>query len=90
MIWLNAFGKKLVLSWKGNNIGNRDNPRNNSEGYADPTAYEGTKNIIKEENLQQKRITELMYVLRYITDKAGFEIKNRITFVDKKTGKEYR
>ena len=49
-------------------MGNRDNPRNNSEGYADPTAYEGTKNIIKEENLQQKRITELMYVLRYITD----------------------
>ena len=81
MIWLNAFGKKLVLSWKGNNMGNRDNPRNNSEG---------TKNIIKEENLRQKRITELMYVLRYITDKAGFEIRNRITFVDKKTGKEYR
>lgn len=71
-------------------MGNRDNPRNNSEGYADPTAYEGTKNIIKEENFQQKRITELMNVLRYITDKAGFEIRNRIVFVDKKTGKEYR
>lgn len=69
---------------------NRDNPRNNSEGYADPTAYEGTKNIIKEENLQQKRITELMNVLRYIIDKAGFELKYRIILVDKKTGKEYR
>ena len=69
---------------------NKDNPRNNSEGYADPTAYEGTKNIIREENLQQKRITELMNVLRYIIDKAGFELKYRIVFVDKKTGKEYR
>lgn len=71
-------------------MGNRDNPRNNSEGYADPTAYEGTKNIIREENLQQKRITELMNVLRYIIDKAGFELKYRIVLVDKKTGKEYR
>lgn len=44
-------------------MGNKDNPRNNSEGYADPTAYEGTKNIIREENLQQKRITELMMFL---------------------------
>jgi len=43
-------------------MGNRDNPRNNSEGYPDPTAFEGTKNIIKEENLQQKRVTELVNV----------------------------
>lgn len=71
-------------------MGNKDNPRNNSEGYADPTAYEGTKNIIREENLQQKRITELMNVLRYIIDKAGFELKYRIVLADKKTGKEYR
>lgn len=71
-------------------MGNKDNPRNNSEGYADPTAYEGTKNIIREENLQQKRITELMNVLRYIINKAGFELKYRIILVDKKTGKEYR
>lgn len=71
-------------------MGNKDNPRNNSEGYADPTAYESTKNIIREENLQQKRITELMNVLRYIIDKAGFELKYRIILVDKKTGKEYR
>lgn len=71
-------------------MGNKDSPRNNSEGYEDPTAYEGTKNIIREENLQQKRITELMNVLRYIIDKAGFELKYRIILVDKKTGKEYR
>lgn len=71
-------------------MGNRDNPRNNSEGYPDPTAFEGTKNIIKEENLQQKRVTELVNVIKYIIDKAGFEMKNRIILVDKKTGKEFR
>lgn len=71
-------------------MGNRDNPKYNSEGYADPTAYEGTKRIIKEENIQLRRITKLMNVIRYIVDKSGFEMCNRIVFRDKKTGKEYR
>ena len=71
-------------------MGNRDNPKYNSEGYADPTAYEGTKAIIKEENIQLRRITELMNVIRYIVDKSGFEMCNRIVLKDKKTGKEYR
>lgn len=71
-------------------MGNRDNPRNNSEGYADPTAYKATRKVVKEENLQLKRITELMNVIRYIVDKSGFELGNRIVFKDKKTGKEYK
>ena len=71
-------------------MGNRDNPRNNSEGYADPTAYEAIRKVVKEENLQLKRITELMNVIRYIVDKSGFELGNRIVFKDKKTGKEYK
>lgn len=71
-------------------MGNRDNPRNNSEGCADPTAYEATRKVVKEENLQLKRITELMNVIRYIVDKSGFELGNRIVFKDKKTGKEYK
>lgn len=71
-------------------MGNRDNPRNNPEGYADPTAYEATRKVVKEENLQLKRITELMNVIRYIVDKSGFELGNRIVFKDKKTGKEYK
>ena len=37
-----------------------NNPYFNSEGYADPTAYAGTKNIIKEESETEcyKRATE--------------------------------
>ncbi len=71
-------------------MGNRDNPKFNSEGYFDPTAYEGTKEIIKEESIQQKRVNDLVFVLKYIIDKAGFEMGNRVVLRDKKTGKEYR
>lgn len=67
-----------------------NNPKFNSEGYYDPTAYEGLKSIIKEEAHQQKRVSELIQVLKYIVDKAGFDVVNRIALKDKKTGKEYR
>lgn len=67
-----------------------NNPKFNSEGYYDPTAYEGLKPIIKEEAIQQKRVSELIQVLKYIIDKAGFDVVNRIALKDKKTGKEYR
>lgn len=33
-----------------------NNPYYNSEGYADPTAYAGTKNIIREESESGRRI----------------------------------
>ena len=66
------------------------NPKFNSEGYYDPTAYEALKPIIKEEAIQQKRVSELVQVVKYIIDKAGFDVVNRIALKDKKTGKEYR
>ena len=31
-------------------------PWENAEGYHDPTAYHGTKNIIRDEDEQQKRV----------------------------------
>ena len=67
-----------------------NNPKINSEGYYDQTAYEGMKQIIKEEAIQQKRVSELVQVLRYIIDKAGFVMVNRVALKDKKTGKEYK
>ena len=66
------------------------NPKFNSEGYYDPTAYDGLKPIIREEAHQQKRVSELVQVLKYIVDKAGFVMVNRVALKDKKTGKEYR
>ena len=62
----------------------------NQEGYHDPTAYHGTKNIIRDEDEQQKRVNTLIFVLKYITRLAGFELLNRIEIKDRKTGREYR
>lgn len=64
--------------------------RKNSSGYSDPTAYLGTRNIIREENEQQKRVSALIGVLKYIIDAAGFDLLARIEIRDRKTGREYR
>ena len=65
-------------------------PWNNAEGYPDPTAYNGLKPVIREEDEQQKRVNTLIFVLKYITRLAGFELLNRIEIKDRKTGREYR
>ena len=64
--------------------------RRNSEGYRDPTAFAALMNIQKEEMEQQRRVAELINVLKYIVDKSGFELAARIELRDKRTGKEYR
>ena len=64
--------------------------RKNSSGYSDPTAYLGTRSIIREENEQQKRVTALIGVLKYIIDAADFDLIARIEIRDRKTGREYR
>ena len=38
-------------------------PWQNSEGYSDPTAYEGLKPVIREDEEQQKRVNTLIFVL---------------------------
>lgn len=65
-------------------------PWQNGEGYADPTAYEGLKPIIQEEAEQQKRVNNLIFVLKYIIRLAGFDLLNRIEIKDRKTGREYK
>ena len=53
-------------------------PWQNSEGYSDPTAYEGLKPVIREDEEQQRRLNNLIFVLKYIIRLAGFELLNRI------------
>ena len=65
-------------------------PWQNHEGYSDPTAYEGLKPIIREEDEQQKHLNNLIFVLKYIIRLAGFELLNRIEIKDRKTAREYR
>lgn len=65
-------------------------PRKNFEGYADPTAYYGTKKIVKEEEELDKKVSELVKVLKFIIRSCGFELVDRIQLKDIKSGRVYK
>lgn len=65
-------------------------PRKNAEGYADLTAYNGMKKVVREEDDTDKRAFELVGVLKFIILAAGFELTERIQLKDKRTGRVYR
>lgn len=72
---------------KGKEVMN-SNPYYNSQGYADPTTYAGTKNIIREET--ERWASELMKTLKHIVRLSGFELIERIKIKDTKTGREFK
>lgn len=67
-----------------------NNPKYNSEGYADPTAYYGTKEIIREESETEKRAYDLIKVLKFIIRSCGFELIERVKIKDTKIGREFK
>ena len=67
-----------------------NNPYYNSEGYADPTAYAGKKNTIRDESETERRASELIKILKFIIRLAGFELIERVKIKDTKTGREFR
>ena len=67
-------------------MGHKRDPRRNSEGYLDKTAWEAIRNIEDDD----ERFHKLLGVIRDICDFAGFRIEGRIVFTDKKTGKTWR
>lgn len=71
-------------------MGNSKNPYFNASGCPDPTSYQALKPIIKEENDIDKKVHNLINVLKFIVDWAGFEFIGRIQIKDRKTGKEFR
>ncbi|MCX4292367.1 MAG: hypothetical protein OSJ36_11335 [Odoribacter sp.] len=64
--------------------------RKNAEGYSDPTAYAALTPIMREETEQQRRVSALVGVLKYIINTAGFDLIARIELKDKKTGRVYK
>ena len=62
----------------------------NGEGYPDPTAYHGLKSIIKEEQELEKRVHDLVHIVRNLSDIVGFEVVGRIHFRHKKTGRDFK
>ncbi len=71
-------------------MGDGRNLKYNQSGCADPTAYEAISNVIKEEKELDKKVHNLISVLKLIIDWAGFELIDRIEIRDKKTKKEFR
>lgn len=71
-------------------MGNNKNPKLNSSGCKDLTAYEALKPLIREEAELEKKVHNLVNVLKFIVEWAGFELIGRIKIKDKKTGKEFR
>ena len=67
-------------------VNRENNPRKNSEGYSDPTAFEALRNIDKED----ERFHRLLHTLFYICERADFEIEGRIVLIDKQTGRVWR
>lgn len=68
----------------------KDNPFYNSEGYADPTAYHGLKEIIREETEAEKKCNFLIKVLKFIINESGFELLNRIELKHTDSGRIFK
>ena len=66
------------------------NPFLNGEGYPDPTAYNGMRSVIKEEQEIEKNVHDLVHIIKDLSDIVGFEVIGRIHFKHKKTGKEFK
>ena len=71
-------------------MGDKTNPKYNQSGCADPTAYKALRQVIKEEKELDERVRNLISVLKFIIDWAGFELISRIEIRHKKTRKEFR
>lgn len=62
----------------------------NVEGYLDPTASAAISQVSREESEAERRVHDLVKVLKYIINAAGFELSERVQLKDKKTGREYK
>ena len=68
----------------------KNSPFYNQEGYPDPTAYEGTKDIIRAEAKVEKKCSFLIDVLKFIIRESGFELLNRIELKHTESGKVFK
>lgn len=69
---------------------NTTDPRRNSEGYYDPTAYGGLKPLIEKDEALERKVNFLIRALKFIISESGFELLARIELKDKETGRVFR
>ena len=70
--------------------GDKNNPKYNSSGYYDPTAYAAIRGIVKEESDAEMRVSLLIRILKFIIREFDFELVERIELRDRKTGRYFR
>lgn len=70
--------------------GNKNNPRYNSSGYYDPTAFAAMDRVSKEDAEIEKRLGILVRILKFTIREHGFELISRIELKDVKTGRCFR
>ncbi len=67
-------------------MANPETSYTNAEGYADPTAYEGIKNITDTE----RKCNFLIKVVKFIIKESGFELLNRMELKHTDSGRIFR
>ena len=67
-----------------------DKRKYNRSGCKDMTAFYAIENVSREEKADEKRVRELLKQIFRDTEKAGFNLENRLILKDKKTGKIWR
>lgn len=65
-------------------------PRKNSEGYPDPTAFEGVRRAERLEREAEHRANALIGAIKSLINLAGFDLLERIAVKDRRTGREFR
>ena len=66
-------------------MNNRD-PRKNTSGLPDPTAYEALEIV----NQEDAKFRKLLHTIFNLCELSGFGIQGRIVLVDEKTGRIWR
>ena len=61
-------------------------PWENNSGAKDPTAYEGSKRISKEE----RELKKLMKAIHAMAEAMGYRVTNRIEFMEIRTERMFR
>lgn len=62
----------------------------NNEHYPDPTAQTAMDNVQRAQEDAERRLTQLIGVIKPIIDWAGFDLCARIELRDRRTGRIFR
>lgn len=84
-------GQEVCPTCKSKTMEGKQSMNNrNSEGYYDPTAYQGMKEVVKQESELDRKVHSMVHCIKDVAGLAGFEVENRIVLKHKKTGKVFR